>query len=343
MDPQRFDRLAKSLSVPGTRRFALSAALAAVLTLIGLPGTEAGRKTSRRHDQTSRNVTAEACRKRGQSCGRDRHCCSDYCRQPDKSKPGRCDCLKLNASCREDRNCCPRGSSPVKCRRGTCQVLRPQLRCRQTCAGCCDSAGRCLPGTATPACGRAGAPCTSCSGTGVSCGGGGTPGVCSCTADCLGKACGAGDGCGGTCQSGTCPGDLVCTAGTCTCADCANGCCSGSTCEAGNTTVACGEQGVACVTCSGAMGVSCRNTDGVNGTCVRDCTGGCGGGSCQCVDLEGGGPVCATAAGVTCFASAAACAAGCPSGRVCLDGPSGSDLCNADANQRACAVACAAT
>jgi hypothetical protein len=99
---------------------------------------------------------------------------------------------------------------------------------------------------------------------------------------------------------------------------CATGCCDGDTCQPGTTTDDCGQQGVACTSCTG--GRVCFG----NGVCGYGCVPGvapvdpgfcllCG----NCApNLSGGGPegVCVT--GLTCRADCASCAA---HGQVCVE------------------------
>src|SRR5437867_2028553 len=87
-------------------------------------------------------------------------------------------------------------------------------RClRSNCSGCCDSNGRCQPGTASSDCGNDGGMCAIC-------------------------------GSGQSCNFGTCGLAQNCGPGNC------SGCCIGATCVSPPTDSQCGVGGGQCVACN---------------------------------------------------------------------------------------------
>jgi hypothetical protein len=291
MDGNRFDQLTVTLTAVRPRR-----ALLRLLTAIPLIGalvallsqeSEAGRRRRRkaRHDPGGNRRRRQRRRK--------------------QKRAGK------NKNRKRRRGCTPEPAAQTcagKC--GSVQNSCGQnLNCTALCAGCCAGT-TCLAGTADAICGTGGGACQDCGGLGQLCSGGGVPGVCGCASDpvtCAGKC--------GPVQN-NCDQPVDCTA---LCA----GCCDGATCEPGNTTIACGNDGVPCVTCGSAAGVICyADIPASNGTCVRTCTidGDCGGGSCTCFALPGGDRVCVDIHAGTCFnhENVANCPANCPSGSVCL-------------------------
>ena len=128
--------------------------------------------------------------------------------------------------------------------------------------------------------GDAGADAFSCSQIPTDCGLGG---MCKdCTVSAAGHACLSGQ-CGCAAAS-DCPAGTACDPGTHTCSPscagglaCNGGCCDGSSCVAGDTALACGSSGAACVTCSGATPTCAA------GACTSHCdvdAGTCGAGYC---------------------------------------------------------------
>jgi hypothetical protein len=172
------------------------------------------------------------------------------------------------------------------------------------CAGCCDPAGICQPGSDRSACGTGGLACAACpSGEGCTagqCGGG-------CTPSCEGRACGS-DGCGGSC--GTCRGGTTCNP---------NGQCA-SNCE-----------GQICGTTCCSAGQTC---DPSTGQCVSSCTPAC---SCRQCGSDGCGGSCSACPGdASCNASGQCVASGGPPGSC---GNPGTGACT-DATDLYCGSGC---
>jgi hypothetical protein len=159
-----------------------------------------------------------------------------------------------------------------------------------------------------------------------------------------GVACGARGAsacCSGNCVSEVCQANtppLTCSAANC------GGCCTGSTCRPGDILAACGAGGVTCAQCIGdPEDVVCTDLAG-NHTCSRFCADDseCSGGGTGCVCRESIGRrrcVSELDSGATCFATALACLAGCPSGRLCLQPTASTHWCLGGA--WACVASCA--
>ncbi len=146
-----------------------------------------------------------------------------------------------------------------------------QVKCAETCPGCCSPDGQCRPGTTIGACGKDGTTCLACDQLGFACQSGVCAGVkppcdaSTCATGCCDAAgnCRTGDtsdACGGGgaacancasdgkgCVSGVCQGaPPPCSASTCA------GCCDAAgTCQPGTTTKQCGASGKACEACAG--------------------------------------------------------------------------------------------
>lgn len=169
VDHRRFDAFARALNLhaAGSRREALAATLASLLGLGPLStGAPAARdrkgknKRRKRGRKRERGVSAEGPCGDGSGpdnrCEKDRQCCTKHCNK----KKRRCRCLKEGQPCNNDRLCCP-GRTGRTCQDGACQVATNA--CEETCSGCCDGEGACLPGTADPsACGSGGVACQTC-------------------------------------------------------------------------------------------------------------------------------------------------------------------------------------
>lgn len=149
MDPVRFDRLAKTLSTPDTRRGALRGLLAGMLSLLGLAEAAAGRrKRDRPHPAPAakkrRNASVEGpCgdgRGKANACTKDRDCCTRFC---DKKK-GRCRCKKLGRGCSEDRQCCATAGQPMTCQSGRCRAIPPPCGSCGPCQTCDPATGQCV-------------------------------------------------------------------------------------------------------------------------------------------------------------------------------------------------------
>jgi hypothetical protein len=198
--------------------------------------------------------------------------------------------------------CLDCGSSGFDCDQGTCQGTPPACS-PATCAGCCDTLGRCRSGAQTDACGFGGDKCTNCGAQSKSCTAGscvGAPppcgvsscgGCCDATGTCrVGTAngvCGTnGDACENCTANGrTCnqPGSYCAYIPSCSALTCPSGCCSASgVCQDGRTDTACGSMGQACSNCetsgqhcSGAgycyTGPHC-GPDNCNGCCTPNGT-----------------------------------------------------------------------
>jgi len=96
MDGTRFDRFTRALTIAGTRRGAITAAVA---VLVGGPVGDAG---------------ARVCRKAGTGCSRGVQCCSGFCdtrRNASRSVRNRCGCTGGAARC--NGTCCTPGQSCV--------------------------------------------------------------------------------------------------------------------------------------------------------------------------------------------------------------------------------------
>ena len=115
MDPVRFDRLAKSLSISGTRRGALGGLLGGTLALLGLSNAAAKkrRKASAEGPCGDGSGKANACRKH-------KDCCTRFCDR----KKGRCRCKTLGQGCKKDRTCCASFGQPMTCQNRTCQMVQ---------------------------------------------------------------------------------------------------------------------------------------------------------------------------------------------------------------------------
>ena len=243
MDADRFDRLARSLSVPleslataGTRRGVLSTLLGGTLGLLGITAGTARRRRSR-----GDGITTERCLAIGEKCPkRIKHgrrqvkhtcsgkgdrpgCCTQYAeRAPDGKR--RCACKSDGASCEANRNCCSQ-----RCTGGVCGSVGP-AGCTPVCQGVCCAAGQ--------VCQNGGGPC--------------------CTPNCARKCGGVDDGCGGTC-TGACDAGRVCLSnGTC-----AVPCPTGTECPAagcGNRCIGT-NQGNVC-SLSGGVGECANNNAG---------------------------------------------------------------------------------
>jgi hypothetical protein len=125
-----------------------------------------------------------------------------------------------NACGTKGARCTDCGSSGFGCDKGICQGMAPP--CAMSCAGCCDSLGRCRLGSEIDACGIGGGACNVCSASNAAC--------------TMGK-------CGGPLQ--------VCDATTC------GGCCdTNGICRPGTTNAACGTAGARCENCT-SEGKSC--------------------------------------------------------------------------------------
>ncbi|MBI5537396.1 MAG: hypothetical protein HY898_32030 [Deltaproteobacteria bacterium] len=127
-------------------------------------------------------------------------------------------------------------------------VLPDSTTCNPTkCSGCCDTAGKCQPGTAAQACGQGGYVCVNCSGMGATC----------------------------DATKHQCTEPKPCSASTCP-----TGCCSDTyTCAVGTDANACGKGGESCKNCK-AEGLSCSAS-------THTCTSSpkCGPGTCSgCCD-----------------------------------------------------------
>jgi hypothetical protein len=289
MDADRFDRLARSLSVPleslataGTRRGVLSTLLGGTLGLLGITAGTARRRRSR-----GDGITTERCLAIGEKCPkRIKHgrrqvkhtcsgkgdrpgCCTQYAeRAPDGKR--RCACKSDGASCEANRNCCsqrctggvcgsvgPAGCTPTTCATqgkdcGTIQDgCGTQLRCGpDECGnGFSCTANRCLCPDGTAVCQGI------CCQAGQVCQNGGGP---CCTPNCARKCGGVDDGCGGTC-TGACDAGRVCLSnGTC-----AVPCPTGTECPAagcGNRCIGT-NQGNVC-SLSGGVGECANNNAG---------------------------------------------------------------------------------
>jgi hypothetical protein len=174
-----------------------------------------------------------------------------------------------NACGLDGARCTDCGSSGFGCDKGICQGTAPS--CAATCAGCCDSLGRCRLGSEIDACGVKGQTCSVCSSVGAACTSGkcvGAPPKCdakSCGGCCDGAgtcrpgsangACGtAGAACQDCTASGrTCsePGSYCGFIPSCTAVTCPGGCCDAKgVCHDGRTDAACGTSGQACSDCT---------------------------------------------------------------------------------------------
>ena len=182
-------------------------------------------------------------------------------------------CVTADEECLEGDEqaaCGAGGAACVACEDG--DTCLPDGSCGQapmcglaTCDGCCDSAGTCVGGSATDACGSGGAACMTCE-LGASCEAGvceappelcgpeNCNGCCDGTGACVGgdgdAACGGG---GGLCTDCTASG-RVCGGGMCEdpppgCADTCDGCCAGETCVSEPDDAQCGSAGAMCMAC----------------------------------------------------------------------------------------------
>src|SRR5215218_2835516 len=100
MDPERFDRLARSLTAAGSRRRALAAALAASVGLLGRTLPEAAEA----------KATSGKCKPQ---CGECQHCDKGTCRR----KHGKKHCKKGKCKATGEGLPCANGG---RCRAGSC-------------------------------------------------------------------------------------------------------------------------------------------------------------------------------------------------------------------------------
>ena len=245
MDPVRFDRLAKSLSISGTRRGALGGLLGGTLALLGLSNAAAKkrRKASAEGSCGDGSGKANACRKH-------KDCCTRFCDR----KKGRCRCKTLGQGCKKDRTCCASFGQPMTCQNRTCQMaqtvqepLSPPLPvCPPVCPDCqiCNpTTGRCEPENICQP--------TSCDNQINKCGQ---------TVNCCRQAGATNPGCegGACCELTVAPGQSFCSATVPCCQDSKPGsrsCIRGHCCVNRNFTTAEEDQ---CCSGSYASGTTCK-------------------------------------------------------------------------------------
>lgn len=99
LEADRFDALAETFSLPGTRRGALGTLLGGALGVLGLTQESAGK---RRRSETSIEGPCGNGSVQQNRCKRHAHCCTGYCHNR-----RRCRCKRGGEPCTEERNCCP--------------------------------------------------------------------------------------------------------------------------------------------------------------------------------------------------------------------------------------------
>jgi hypothetical protein len=140
MDADRFDALIRSFHLPGSRRAALSALGAGLVTSFTIAGTEA-----KHHGK-------KKCPPGQQRCGKKcRQCCNDAdCAPNERCLRGTCQsCLDQGADCTDDDQCCT-GICDTYSNR--CQQVRVSCAAGESCPNghCCHAFGsQCLYETAT--------------------------------------------------------------------------------------------------------------------------------------------------------------------------------------------------
>ena len=259
MDPQRFDRLAMTLSATGTRRGALAALLSGSLSLRALLQQAQGRTR-----RGGGGVTIQGPCRDGSgpdnACERDRDCCTGICARTRRGRR-RCRCRRQGQACTQSRNCCQGAGQNLVCDGGTCQET-----CAYGASACETPTTVCGPNIVT--CG-ADPNCWAMPTTGGCCACSSAPGqsheTCGSNADCVNAA---------ECDfpAGRCHGDrgLSCTTDNdcASLATCRDGACGGPICTTDDDCEAAFRPGTVCI--SGAE-LPCT-ASGAN-ICWTLCTG----------------------------------------------------------------------
>jgi hypothetical protein len=123
VDAHGFARLAKIVFARGTRRGTVAALLGGALSLLGIADSGApdavARKKARTRRRASRHVIIQGpCGDGGprhNACKHDGQCCTGSCRKR------RCRCRRLGQPCTEDRHCCPSHQGMI-CQNGSCAL-----------------------------------------------------------------------------------------------------------------------------------------------------------------------------------------------------------------------------
>jgi hypothetical protein len=151
MDDCRFDNWTRMFSGIRDRRTALRDLTAAGAALVSLAGLDLGLVSAE-------DVQVEGCRLSGDSCDKDKQCCSGICKGKKKKKKkknrnnnnnnnnnnkgkrnrdsGECKCLSSGSSCNRDAACC----------RGFCDANDGRCRCVGQ-GGTCNRDQDCCDGT----------------------------------------------------------------------------------------------------------------------------------------------------------------------------------------------------
>ncbi len=317
MDQDRFDRIAKSLATPGSRRRVLGGLLGGALggLLARLGPEEAG-------------ATHAGCRHTGATCTRPGQCCSGRC-----AGNNTCQLCTGASQCPE-----PPASAPCK-KRACTSAGKCVLKNKAAGTACpddgnectddvCDASGECThpPRIAGTPCASDGNPCTRdvCNETGA----------CTHLREANGTECAEGKACcGGACQSGGCV--------TCNAQNCA-GCCDGTTCKPGGDCACpalqddCTDAGQCTQGCEGAVACGPIGNLGRD-QCCRPLGAPCStpGDFGECCTVVEGGNLVYCGANHTCGGPGAQCSSSstCASGVCCGFPGMGEEVCCAAGQQ----------
>jgi predicted outer membrane repeat protein len=297
MDGSRFDALARTLSIPDTRRQLLGmlAALPVLGGILGFRAPEEAAAKDRRRRRKQRHK-----KKKGKHGTR-----RQGCKPKGKGKvcAGQCGPVKSKQTCGITVDCGP-CDCPAACE--ACFVCDPSTR---TCVAdpeqegdACGSPGQVCASDGSCACTAASCPaCQLCGGDGV------------CT------------GCSGCCDGATCVADCpactICDEGLCIACP---GCCDGSGgCQDGETAAACGAGGGTCDVCVNPAPIcvshaceACTSDDQCGSGAVC-CIGSCESGIC-CADADCAEPGAPDCVSHTCVCSSNGDAA-CPGSETCCN------------------------
>ncbi|MFM9107196.1 MAG: hypothetical protein ACKOWF_10930 [Chloroflexota bacterium] len=146
MEHDLFDRLARLLAAPASRRSGFAAALAALAAAPSLASARRRKNNGGKGDPPAKPTGP--CGDRSaidNPCRKDSQCCTGYCRPAKQGdKVGRCRCAPEFHPCRKRTVCCP----GLTCAAGACQPKRVFLATGQQCGSgslCSDAAASCTP------------------------------------------------------------------------------------------------------------------------------------------------------------------------------------------------------
>jgi hypothetical protein len=220
MDSDRFDQLARALSVSPPRRSILGLALAGGTGFL-LGFADVGAKKKHKHKKKKCKSGTKKC---GKKCIGVTNCCSAAdCGTSGACSGGACICAtgfkSCQGTCIADDACCASDCGPCEsCQGSSCvyacqddqECVSGQCECTpNSCDGCCDGSN-CRNGTSHALCGNDGAICDACAGN-EECQSGSC--VCSCP---TGSVCLVNDSCAIDCiaSGGVCPSTSPCS-GSC--------------------------------------------------------------------------------------------------------------------------------